>query len=400
MVPGILIPLTFIIISSYIIWKSTESFAIGADFLGRNMSRGVKGATINAVASSMPEFLTTLFFLFTIRNESSFNDNFAGGLGVTAGSAIFNILIIPAAILVFGTASLRKNGFKINKKLIQRDGVFLLFSNFILIFLIFKKQLDFLDGLILILIYIFYLVLLRKDFGFKKKRENSPAKIEIPSVKLNLLHFLSLDLKQILFNGRKLNKLNSWINLIISTSIMSLGTWLLVEGVELLGMGETYTKFGIKGLIGLDFPLLFLSVLLASAATSIPDTMLSIRDAKKGNYDDSISNALGSNIFDISFALGLPLFIYTLIYPEGIIMSESVRVGGVTVWLLMLSINLIVIPIFIYSKNINRFTGLFLLLLYILFVFYIIEENSRFALVSRFVQNILNFLHANFPIIF
>ena len=59
MILGILIPVAFIILSSYIIWKSTESFAISADFLGRNMSSGVKGATINAIASSMPEFLTT-----------------------------------------------------------------------------------------------------------------------------------------------------------------------------------------------------------------------------------------------------------------------------------------------------------------------------------------------------
>ena len=34
----------------------------------------------------------------------------------------------------------------------------------------------------------------------------------------------------------------------------------------------------------------------------------------QGQYDDAISNALGSNIFDICFALGFPLFLFTLIY--------------------------------------------------------------------------------------
>jgi len=398
MILGILIPVAFIILSSYIIWKSTESFAISADFLGRNMSSGVKGATINAIASSMPEFLTTLFFLFTIKNQSGFDDNFSGGLGVTAGSAIFNILIIPAAILVFGSAALRKNGFTINKKVIQRDGVFLLLSNFILIFLIFQKKLDSLDGLILIFIYIFYLISLRKDFGFKKKNENTETNFNIPSVKLNLIHFLKLDLKHIILNGRKLNTINSWTNLIISTMVMSFGTFLLVEGTELLGKDD-YNLFGLD-LKGMGLPILFLSVLLASAATSIPDTMLSIRDAKKGNYDDSISNALGSNIFDISFALGLPLLIYTLFHREGIVMSPDVRIGSVTVWLLMLAINILIIPVFIYGKKISRITGLFLLFIYLLFIFYIIEENSRFAIVSNLVESILDFLHQQSPSIF
>ncbi len=99
MILGIIIPVVFILISSYIIWKSTDSFETAADYLGRNMSRGVKGATINAVASSMPEFLTTMFFLFYVKNEGNFADNFSGGLGVVAGSAIFNILIIPVAVL-------------------------------------------------------------------------------------------------------------------------------------------------------------------------------------------------------------------------------------------------------------------------------------------------------------
>ena len=43
-------------------------------------------------------------------------------------------------------------------------------------------------------------------------------------------------------------------------------------------------------------------VIIAAAATSVPDTILSIKDARKGNYNDAISNALGSNIFDICFA--------------------------------------------------------------------------------------------------
>ena len=397
MILGILIPVVFIILSSYIIWKSTDSFAIAADYLGRNMSRGVKGATINAVASSMPEFLTTMFFLFTIKNESGFADSFSGGLGVTAGSAIFNILIIPAAILVFGTASLRRNGFVVNKKVIQRDGAFLVISNFILIFVISQKKLNPLDGLILIFIYILYLAFLRKDFGYKKREIETENKFEVPKVSLNLSHFLSLDLKQIILNGVKLNKIIAWNTVIISTLVMSLGTWLLVEGTKLLGK-EEYELFGLENLHGMGLPIIFLSVLLASAATSIPDTMISIRDAKKGNYDDSISNAIGSNIFDISFALGLPLFIFTLIHKE-VELSPEVRIWSVSVWLIMFIINIVVIPLFLYTRKITPRSGSVLLFLYLIFIFYIIEETS-FAIVSNIVGSWLDLLHRLLPAIF
>ena len=168
MILRILIPIVFISLSTYIIWKSTDSFETAADYLGRNMSRGVKGATINAIASSMPEFLTTMFFLFYIKSEGAFADNFSGGLGVVAGSAIFNILIIPVAILFFGTVKLKNgNSFKLDKQIIRRDGLFLIISNIILIFIISQRKLDYIDGLTLIFIYIIYLVFLRKGFGFK-----------------------------------------------------------------------------------------------------------------------------------------------------------------------------------------------------------------------------------------
>ena len=55
----------------------------------------------------------------------------------------------------------------------------------------------------------------------------------------------------------------------------------------------------------------FTAVVLGTAATSVPDTILSYKDAMKGDYDDAVANAVGSNIFDICVALGLPLALYT-----------------------------------------------------------------------------------------
>ncbi|MCF8226353.1 MAG: hypothetical protein K9J30_10805 [Bacteroidales bacterium] len=387
---GIVIPLIFIAASAHIIWKSTDGFEIAADYLGRKMSRGVKGATINAVASSMPEFLTTLFFLFYVKNKDEFVDSFSGGLGVVAGSAVFNILVIPLAIILFGRIRSAQNRFTLNRKVIQRDGLFLIFANVAFILIISKEVLTPVLGLMLILIYVLYLVFLRKGFGFENDYIDEPGKYAMDKIPLTAFHFLKLDVKQILLNGRELNRSNAWSTLIISTVFMSLGTWLLVKGTELLGAYQ-YVLFN-QTLYGLDLPIVFLSVLLASAATSIPDTMVSVRDARKGNHDDSISNAIGSNIFDLSFALGLPLLIYTLINGP-IQMSSGTRVLSISFWLCMWLINIIAIPVLIYYRKLNRRTGIVLAFLYLFFIAYIIEETSgisRFSWLAEWVIDLVN----------
>jgi cation:H+ antiporter len=232
------------------------------------------------------------------------------------------------------------------------------------------------------MLYLAYLFILRKGFSSGSEDANNES-FQIPQVRLNLLHFLKLDIKQILLNGRNMNTLLAWIALIISTGVMSVGTWLLVECTEMLGHSN-YSFLWWDNLHGLGIPIIFLSVLFAAAATSIPDTMISIRDARKGNHVDSISNALGSNIFDISFALGLPLLIYTLIAGP-VTMSETVRQWSLSVWLVMFFINIIVLPLFVHNNNISRRKGVVLLIVYVLFILFIVEENTNKSWVSETV---------------
>ncbi|MCF8222321.1 MAG: hypothetical protein K9J25_04180 [Bacteroidales bacterium] len=384
---GILVPVLIIIVSSFIIWRSTDGFETAADFLGRKMNNGIKGATINAIASSMPEFLATLFFLFYVADEGTFTDSLSGGLGITAGSAVFNLVIIPASILLVFRFSGKSVSLPIRRRMITRDGLVLILANILILVLISKPTIRAVDGFILLAFYLVYLVILRLTW----QREEAPGSSYSPPDIAKTVNIpraiMCIDLNSWILGGKKIKAPRAWLLLLVSVIVMSAGTWLLVKGTSLLGE-EEYPIFG-KTFYGLNFPLIFASVLLAAAASSIPDTMISIRDARKGNFDDSISNALGSNIFDISFAIGLPILLYTLIHGS-VEMSEGVRIWSVTTWVILFFINIIVITLFMSARKLGWRSGLFLLAIYAAFVFFIIEEGADREWISRIVSEVMS----------
>ena len=138
---------------------------------------------------------------------------------------------------------------------------------------------------------------------------------------------------------------------------------------------------------------MFVALILASAASSFPDTIISIKDAQRGQYDDAISNALGSNIFDVCFALGFPLFIFTILNghiqmpPEMIDLSSELRL---LLWLL----TFVAVIIFTWGSYIGRKKAVILLSIYFMFVTYIIARgaNNEFAgQIAEVLVNIVRF---------
>lgn len=344
----------YISISCIVIWRSSNGFEIASDFLGRKMPLGIKGATLNAVASSMPEFLTTLFFLFYLRDA----DGFSGGLGVTSGSALFNLLIIPALVVLMLFRRDKGRCIELNKKVLLREGSVLLLSQLIFVGFLFSGELVARHGLILVLVYLAYLGLL---YIITRKRKKSRREYvrPAPPVKRGLLGaLLSLDMIAIVLNGRKINTARAWLLLGFSTVVMSFGTWLLVYGTDLFGEITS-------------IPLIFVAVVLSAAATSVPDTIISIKDARKGNYDDAVSNALGSNIFDIAFALGFPILLYNLVHGESMVLNQDLLAFTKEVWVFLLLATFLALAIMLIGKRFTRPKALMMLGIYLLFLFFV-----------------------------
>ena len=373
---NIALSIVLMILSCLVIWRSAAGFEIASDFLGRKLTHGVKGATINAIASSMPEFLSTFFFLFYLKDVNGFS----GGLGITAGSSIFNLLVIPAAVIMVVTFKNPKQAIEISRKVLKRDGFVLIGTILVLVFVIDQRVLKPVHGLILVMTYIIYLV-----YMFRDLRRNSGVSDEIVTAAREIpdqtffLKLLTLRLECLVIGKREISNTNAWILLLLSTLIMSLGTWILVMGTEMLS--EV-----------MNIPILFVAVVLSAAASSVPDTVISIKDAKKGNFDDAISNALGSNIFDISFALGLPLLVYTLVFGN-IEMQPEIRELSAELWIFLLVITILGVILFNFGKYLTLPKAYIFLVIYTLFVFYVLGQTFQMELTQNLSDFLIKIIH-------
>ncbi len=388
---GIIIPLLLITFCCIIIWRAGDGFMTASEYIGRNLSEGVRGATINAIASSMPEVFTSLFFLFVLADA----EGFSGGIGTTAGSALFNGMVIPAVsvLAVIGMKMTKK--VQVSRKVLMRDGIALIIAELIFLILISGSTLYWYHGVLLMLVYVVYIVYMfatmkrnqreqseQSDEGAEEAIFENDEEPQGPFLK----GLLTFDLERIFIGNNKISGSRAWSLLIFSTVSIAMVCYFLVLACEWIGQ-DTYSVAGLGEFNGLGIPVMFVALILASAASSFPDTIISIKDAKRGQYDDAISNALGSNIFDICFALGFPLFIFTIangpihMPPELVDLSSELRF---LLWLL----TVLAVVIFTWGNYFGKRKSYLLLSIYALFVVYIIGRGSD----NAFAQSIADVL--------
>jgi len=362
----ILLSIFLIAVCCVIIWRASDGFEAASEYLGRNLTDGVRGATINAIGSSMPELFTTLFFLFVLKDK----DGFAGGIGTTAGSAIFNGMIIPAVVILVVVMRGLTRHVEVSKKVLLRDGISLLIAELVLIVLLGGTTLDWWHGLVLMGVYALYSIYLLRsmkgssDEATEKDEDDDDDDYddedddkESGSFFKNLI---TLNLEPLIVKG-EINARSAWSLLILAMLVIGSACLLLVKSCEWLGDS-------------LNIPIYFIAVILASAATSVPDTILSMKDAQKGNYDDAVSNALGSNIFDVCFALGFPLFLFTMIYGP-ITMSPETVVNVSELRILLFILTLVAFIIYIAKRKMGTMSAFLLLLIYGVFTLFILGKS-------------------------
>lgn len=312
------ISLGVIALTSIIIYFAGKKFGPASSNLGDRLRlpRSVKGATFDAVSSSMPELMISIFSVLLFHR-------FELGIGTVAGSALFNLLVIPA-LCVFAAPIT----FKASKEIVDRDGLFYIFSTIVLFLLLYMLVWNFFIGLFLFLGYVLYLSLLWRDTVFHKKNIKSVKKIK-NSVKLNVFWVISM------------------------TSVMGVACYFMVEHAIIFA-----------DLMSIH-PLLIGFTVIA-AATSVPDAVISIVNSKKGDVDDAASNVFGSNIFDIMVGVGVPVMIASAFGPVIINFAHPELVLG-----LVLSA-IITMGIFRMGYYLSNKNAIILILVYLAFITYII----------------------------
>lgn len=335
----------------------------------------MRGATINAIASSMPELYITMFFLFYLNDV----DGFSGGIGTTAGSAIFNGQIIPAMVILTVVITRMAKHVKVSKKLIMRDGIALILSEIFLIILISGSTLYWWHGMLLMLVYLIYIIyMFRTMTKADEPVEHNHLDFYEPRKEARTHSIfkgsLTIDLERMVLGKSTIKNSNAWPLLIIATLTIAVSCYFLVLACEWIG-AETYVVPYLGEFHGLGIPILFVALIIASMASSIPDTIISMKDAQKGNYDDAVSNAFGSNMFDICFALGFPLFLYGIIVGP-IHMGEEIIQLTSELRLLLLLMTIVVFAIFMIGDKMGAMKAYALLFIYLIFVLYVIGRST------------------------
>jgi Ca2+/Na+ antiporter len=389
---GILLPLVLVLLCCVVIWRASDGFTAASDYIGRNLSEGVRGATINAIGSSLPEVFTSFFFLFYLKDV----DGFSGGIGTTAGSAIFNGMIIPAFVILVVVFTGIAPYIKVSKKVILRDGFSLIIAEFLFIIIISGTSLNWWHGLFLMNIYFIYLIYMLKSMkkSTVSQTYQEPEFVVSKKKHSNWYYLLTMDLEPIILGKKKMTDSTAWPLLILSTFSIAITCLLLVQACEWIG-SEFYTIPFLGTFKGLDIPIMFVAVILASAASSVPDTIISMNDARRGNYDDAISNALGSNIFDICFALGFPLFLYTIIHGPIHMSVETINQSSELRMLLLIS-TVLAFLVFAARKIITVYHAYILLTIYGFFTLYVIGRGADHPLansVAEFLRSIVAWLN-------
>lgn len=153
--------------------------------------------------------------------------------------------------------------------------------------------------------------------------------------------------------------LEDWYMATFAMSIVWIGglSWVLVEFV---------TKVGC--IIGIDPVIMGVTVL--AAGTSVPDALGSIAAARNGLADMAVSNAIGSNVFDIFIGMGLPWFIKCV--AEDTTINVKTDSLGVLIIILFGTVGGVLGALILNKWTLTKSVGIILAVMYFFFIVYVL----------------------------
>ncbi len=282
--------------------KASDWFVESAEKIG--LAIGIPpfiiGVTIVAFGTSLPELAASIAAVWSGSSEIV--------VGNVVGSNITNILLILGVVAVVG----KRVETKVD--IMAVDIPMLVGSAFLLWFVLRDLQVLLPEAIILLIALIIFLAHSFSSGG-DEKTERQP----IPMKAVGLL---------------------------------------LLSGI-LIYFGATYTIVAIEKLsaiLGINKEIIALT--MVAFGTSLPELVVSIAAARKGQPEMAVGNVLGSNIFNTYAVMGIPALFENLVIPENIMGFGLPMMIAATFLFAYAAL----------SKGIDRSEGFLLLLFYIYFV--------------------------------
>jgi len=308
----------------------------------------VAGATLMAMGSSAPELFTSLIAVFSPGGLADI------GAGTIVGSAIFNLLVIIGASAMVAST-------KLTWQPILRDLLFYCIAIIAMIRMFWDGQIILHEALILLTLYAVYIFAVlnwSKWFGYyvddsiEVLEENIQPKQGLNKYILNLLD-------PIMYLGKQ-SKHSAYITFTFSIIFIGLLSYIMVESAVIVSH-----TFHIHPAI--------IALTVLAAGTSVPDLLSSLIVARQGRGDMAVSNAVGSNVFDILFGLGLPWTLVLLFTSTDSITVSSENLLS-SAFLLFATVVALFALLIMRRWHIGRPAGLMLIILYIGYVLYQIGQ--------------------------
>lgn len=298
-----------LIVGFVLLVKGADFFVDGASDIARilRIPSVIIGLTIVAMGTSAPEAAVSITAGFAGSNDIA--------LGNVIGSNIFNLMV------VVGVCGAIKS-FAADKDIINRDFPVSVGATVVLLAFIYDGSLTLTEGGILLMLMLIYICVMINS-ALKSRTDDSD-------------------------DAKELSLLKSIAYTLVGVAAVIIGGQLVVNNAVLIA-----ENFGLsENLIGLT---------IVAIGTSLPELVTSIVAAGKGNSGLALGNVVGSNIFNILFILGSSVVLNPI----------SAGMESVIDVVIVLVLTFVVFLWCRINRNINRYVGLVMIFIYVLYSVYI-----------------------------
>ena len=338
--------------------------------------------TIISFVSSAPELSVSAISLFlaatTGGNQASM------GPGTVIGSALFSILFIVGASSWFGSK-------KLSWPSTIRDLLYYVFSVLLVWFVVSDSLITVIESVSLLIAFAIYFGIVLKwkvilqwlndkvhssfiDEEEEVRKELAQEKDEEEEILIHikdepwvittknpivLFDHIIIKIVSFLFfrvDAKSFSYFKLIFNVLISIGFVIFFSTLMVN-----------SAVAFANLLGISPVVISLTIL--AAGTSIPDLLASVKTAKEGYGDTAISNAVGSNIFDILANLGLTWFFGLVLLGFKPISVDVDNLNG-SIILLIASASTLIAVLIAKKFNVGKPVSIILMFSYVLYIVY------------------------------